>query len=75
MADNPPNQVGLPKYEFVDGHFYCDGVKVQPYQMTPDEIKRYIPIDFQGAYYDALNRMNPGAKPIFPDKPKPVEIK
>jgi hypothetical protein len=40
-----------PKYEFKDGHFYCDGIWVQPSQMTEDEIRRFIPKSHWSAYF------------------------
>jgi hypothetical protein len=54
MSEEPfseldPNRI--PKYEFKDGHFYCDGIRVQPSQMTPEEIRRFIPKSYWTAYF------------------------
>ena len=43
-----------PSYTFMDGHFYCDGIKVQPSQMTKEEILTYIPKDFQSGFLRAI---------------------
>ena len=43
-----------PVYVFEDGHFYCDGVRVQPSQMTEEEIKKYVPASFQSAFFRAI---------------------
>jgi hypothetical protein len=40
-----------PKYEFKDGHFYCDGIRVQPRQMTEEEIRRFIPKSYWPGYF------------------------
>ncbi len=40
-----------PKYVFEDGHFYCDGKRVQPSQMTEKEIRLYIPKEFWTGYF------------------------
>lgn len=45
-----------PTYQFIKGHFYCDGVKVFPSQMTVDEIEKYIPKDYQQTYLNAITR-------------------
>jgi hypothetical protein len=43
-----------PTYTFEEGHFYCDGIKVQPCQMTVEEIKLYIPKEFQSGFFKAI---------------------
>ncbi len=44
-----PNRV--PRYEFIAPHFYCDGIRVQPSQMTPEEIRRFIPRAYWSGYF------------------------
>lgn len=67
MSSEKPLQEGRkPKYEFTEGHFYCDGVKVHPTQLTEEEIFKYIPTKFQDGYFQALRRMNPGLYPQGP---------
>jgi len=45
-----------PKFEFQDGHLYCDGVKVAPWQTTNEEILKYVPKRFQETYLKAIKR-------------------
>ncbi len=45
----PPGR--MPKCEFVKGHFYCDGIKVQPSLLTSDEIRRFIPKPYWTRYF------------------------
>ena len=39
-----------------EGHFYCDGVRVMPSQLTAKEIAQYIPVAFQDRYYKAIGK-------------------
>ena len=40
-----------PKYEVdKDNHFYCDGVKVEKWQLTPEELKLWFPKEFEAKY-------------------------
>lgn len=62
MASDPIDQPHAKvKYEFIEGHFYCDGVKVHPAQLTEEEIRKWIPKDFQDGYFQVLKRANPGS--------------
>lgn len=54
-----------PKFEFIDGHLYCDGVKVAPWQTTQEEIQRYVPKKFQETFFKAKNK---GVIPNAPQK-------
>ncbi len=54
MSDEPMVARHEVSYQFVDGHFYCDGIKVHPAQMTRAEILKYIPKDFQPTYLKAI---------------------
>ena len=64
MSDNIPENLRTPKYEFLEGHFYCDGVKVQPSQMTEEEVYKYIPKDFQEGFLKHVTGWK--ARPISP---------
>ena len=55
MSDNIPENLRTPKYEFIEGHFYCDGIKVQPSQMTVEEVLKYVPKDFQEGFLKHVN--------------------
>lgn len=46
-----------PKFEFSDGHLYCDGVKVAPWQTTQEEIQRYVPKKYQDTYLKAIKKV------------------
>ena len=46
-----------PQYVFEDGKFYCDGIMVQPWQMTDEEIKKYVPREHLDKY------LPPGSMP------------
>jgi hypothetical protein len=39
-----------PQYVFEEGKFYCDGILVMPWQMTPEEIKQYVPREYLDRY-------------------------
>jgi hypothetical protein len=57
MADQPMSEVEgrKPMYEFIGEHFYCDGIKVAPWQLTVEEIQKYIPEKFQDRYLNAIS--------------------
>jgi len=57
-----------PQYVFEEGSLYCDGVLVQPWQLTPEEVEQWIPREFLNRY------LPPGSMPCPFDK-CPVEIK
>lgn len=38
------------EYKFIDGHFYCDGIKVLPSQMTREEVMKYVPKAYREAF-------------------------
>lgn len=48
--ETPPVSKHKPSYTFEGGHFYCDGVRVSPKQMTEKEIRLYIPKEFQPGF-------------------------
>ena len=62
MSEQPLIDNHMPKYEFIDGHFYCDGVKVMPSQLTEEEIKKYIPVQFQATFFKSKNPVSTGVK-------------
>ena len=59
MAQEPLPEVDpkrVPKYEFIDGHFYCDGIRCHPRQLTRAEIMKYIPANFQKVFLDQIDK-------------------
>lgn len=54
MPNNPMPEGSLnrkPMMEFIGEFLYCDGVKVQPWQLTEEEIRRHVPKSHWGAFF------------------------
>ena len=62
MTEPVAEQNFTPTYKFIAPHFYCDGVRVHPAQMTKEEIDRYIPREFREGFYRAIGYKEPEVK-------------
>lgn len=58
MADQPMSEVSAdrkPKMEFIGEFLYCDGVKVMDWQVTEEEINKFVPASHKARFMKAIN--------------------